>query len=136
MAIPAQVCTKFYALRVLAGLIALAAAAAFVFRPHNLGVRLLDFLAILLVLTLVKRSNVLVWRARGDVFAELTSNRPGRVGRLAWILTAVSAVCCVVFLFLMYQIRDGNIVWPVYAFAASGVLLAAASSYIAMKTFR
>ena len=136
MAIPAQVRAKFYALRTLAALIALSASAAFIFRPHDFGSRSLALLGVFLVLWLVKRSNILVWRARGDVLSELVSDRPGRVGRLAWTVTAASAVLSVVFYLLMYQIHDDNTVWPVYAFTVSGLVLAVASSYIAMKTYR
>jgi hypothetical protein len=138
MAIPPQVRTKFYVLRALALILILLAAAIFMLRPHNLESRSLAILAIFGCLWLVKRSNMVVWRARGDVVAEWSSNKSGRVGRSAWIFTTVSLLACVVSYFLMYldQLHGGNDVWPVYLFAVAGLAPAVAVGNVTMRIYR
>lgn len=125
MAIPPQVRTKFYALRALAVLLGLFAGAIFILRPPGFGLHLLAFLAIFIGLWIVRRSNASVWRARGDVLSEWSSNKAGRVGPLAWILVAASLLVCGATYFLMYldALHGGKEVWPVYAFAGAGLTL-------------
>ncbi len=138
MKIPAEVPKKFYTLRALAALIALSAAAAFILRPHDFGIRLLAFLAILLGLSLVRRSNILVWRARGDVIAEYASNKSGRVGPLAWTLAATSLVAFGVSYYLLHldALHGGKQVWPVYALFGATLAVTVTVGYVVMRTFR
>ena len=138
MTVPAELRRKFYTLRALAALIALSAAAAFILRPHDFGIRLLAFLALLLALSLVKRSNILVWRARGDVIAEWASNRSGQVGPLAWTLAAASLVAFGVCYYLLHldALHGGKQVWPVYALFGAALAVTMTVGYVAVTMFR
>jgi hypothetical protein len=115
MTVPREVRTKFYALRALALVLLAFAGAVFILRPSGFGLRLLAFLAILLSVSVVRRANVAVWRARGDVLSEWSANKAGRVGPLSWTLVAASLLACVVSYFLMYldQLHGGKDTWPV-----------------------
>lgn len=139
MAIPPQVRTKFYALRLLALILIAVAAVTVILRPHDFGFRLLGLLAIFVALWIVRRSNVSVWVARAQVVPDWSFGKQARrVGPLPLILTAASLVACVVCYFLMYldQLHGGEEVWPVYAFAVAGLALAITSSYVVMMIFR
>jgi hypothetical protein len=137
--IPPEVRGKFYTLRALAGALLAFAGAVFFLRPHEFGSRSLGLLAIFVSLWLVRRSNMYVWRARGQmVGAWSPATAAKRIGRLAWTLTAVSLVACGVFYFLMYLdlLHGGKETWPVYAFACAALALALTTGYVAMRIFQ
>ncbi len=129
---------EIYALRALAAILLASAAVLFILRPHDLGIRLLAFLALLLALSLVKRSNILVWRARGDVIAEWASNRSGQVGPLAWTLAAASLVAFGVCYYLLHldALHGGKQVWPVYALFGAALAVTRAVGYVVVTMFR
>jgi hypothetical protein len=138
MTVPREVRGKVYALRALAALLLLFAAGIFIARPHDFGVRLLGLVAILLSVSVVRRSNVSVARARGDALAEWSANRAGRVGPLAWILVAASLLACGFTYFLMYldQLHGGKDTWPVYAFAVAALMLVLAFGNVVARISR
>jgi hypothetical protein len=138
MSIPPQVRTKFYALRAVAVLLLVFAAGTFIVRPHGFGFRLLGLVAILLSVSVVRRSNVSVARARGDVLAEWVSSKPGRVGPLAWILVALSLVACGICVFFVHldALHGGNETWPAYALFGAVLAVAASTSYVVFRISR
>lgn len=139
MTIPTELLGRFYALRALALALVIGAAVPFFLWPNSFGLRSLGLLGILISVGLVRRSNSVVQRARGQagtVWAPAKADR--RVGPLVWALTGGSLVACVAFYFAMYvdQAHGGKEVWPVYAFAGAAIALAVTSGYIAMKLFQ
>jgi len=138
MTIPAEVRRKFYALRALAGVLTVFAGAIFILRLHDFGLHLLAILAIFVGLWIVRRSNVSVWLARGQVVREWSFTEKCKgVGRVWWALTAASLAACVVFYLAMYVdlLHGGKEVWPVYAFAVSALTLAVTFGYVIMRIF-
>ncbi len=143
MTIPRDVRTKFYALRALALALMLCAAAIFVLRPHDFAIRTLALLAIFLGLWIVRRSNVSVRRARGQVipndsFEGSFAKEADRPGALAWTLTAVSLIACCVCAFLLHldMLHGGQEGWPVYALFVAILALILSVGYVLMTKFR
>lgn len=139
MTVPAEVRTKFYALRALAVALCLSAAAAFYLRAGSYGFLLLGLAAISLGMWLVRRSNVYVRRARGQVVPELSPTRAARrVGPLAWALTGASLVACAVGYYLMHldALHGYKQVWPLDVFLGAVLALVATLGYVAVKIFR
>jgi len=77
MAIPAEVRTKFYGLRLLALLLFVFPAWVLISRPPDFGIRLPAFLTMIVSFWIVRRSNVAVWRARGHVVPALSFTKFG-----------------------------------------------------------
>lgn len=139
MTIPAEVRGRFYALRASAVALFVCAAAAFYLRPGSYGFLLLGLAAIPVGMWLVRRSNALVRRARGQAVAQRSpAKAAGRVGPLAWALTVASLVACGVFYLAVRAdlVHGGKQTWPVYALFGAVLALAATSGYVAAKIFR
>lgn len=139
MTIPSEVRGKFYALRAAALAVGLAGIAAIVLRGQDFGFLFLGLLGIVVGTWLVRRSNAMVWRARGQVVAEWSPAKASkRVGPLAWTLTAMSLAACVIFSLAVYvdQLHGGKQVWPVYALFVAVLALAVTSGYVAMRIFQ
>ena len=147
MTIPRKVRTKLYALRVLALVLMLFAVASFMLGPHDFALRALALLAMFLGLWIVRRSDVSLRRARGEVIPNASfegsfAKQVYRVGPLAWTLTGLSLAACLACYFLMYrdQLQGGTEVWPVYAFFVVAVALTLTAGYaiatISNKWFR
>ncbi|MGC1106051.1 MAG: hypothetical protein WA876_05900 [Candidatus Acidiferrales bacterium] len=139
MAIPPQVRTKFYALRLLALVLLVFPGWVFIFGPHASGIRLLATLGIFFSLWIVQRSNAVLLRARGQVALNLwLPENTKRVGPLAWTLAALSVLACIVFYYFMYldNLHGGNDVWPVYAFAGAALALILTCGYVVVVIFR
>ena len=139
MTLPAEVRTKFYALRVLAAILLASAAVLFILLPRNFAIRSLCLVAGLISVGIVRRSDALVRRAWGQVVGEWSpATAAKRVGRLAWTLTASLLVACVLCYFLMYldALHGGKEAWRAYAFAGAGLAFAVTSAYVAAKISR
>lgn len=139
MSIPAEVRGRFYALRALAVALCALAAVAFVLRPNSYGFLLLGLAAIAIGMSVVRRSNAMVSRTRGQgVSGWLLAERLKRPGSLWWVLTGMSLVACVIFYLATYvdQLYGGKQAWPAYAFFASGLALTVTSGYVAMRIFQ
>jgi hypothetical protein len=139
VSIPAEVRGKFYALRALAFALFVLAGAAFYLRPNSFGVLTLGLLGIAVGGWLVRRSNARVRQARGQAAGAWSpAAAVKRVGPLAWTLTGMSLVACVIFYFAMYvdALHGGREGWPALAFGGAVLALAGASGYVAMKIFR
>lgn len=139
MTIPPEVRQRFYALRASAAALIVFAVMAFLLRANKFWVESLGFLAILVSIWLVRRSNEYVRRARGQVSAKWSpAERARQIGVLLWTLAGASLVVCGVFYVVMYldALHGGKEGWPAYAFAGSAVALAITTGAIAAKLFR
>jgi len=134
--VPPEVRGKFYALRGLAVVFGAFGAGFFLLRPNEFWIRSAAALGILASLGLIRRSNVYVWRARGQVAADWSP--ANRVGPLTWVLTGASLAACGAAYFLMYldQLHDGKEAWPVYAFAVAVLALVITSGYVTLRILR
>ena len=98
MNVPSEVRGKFYALRALALFLIVLAGSAFFLRPNSFSIRSLGLAGIMVGVWLVRRSDSVVQRARGQagtVWAPAKADR--RVGPLAWAFTAASFLACIIF---------------------------------------
>ncbi|MDE2465405.1 MAG: hypothetical protein KGO02_17085 [Alphaproteobacteria bacterium] len=139
MTIPPEVRQRFYALRASAAALIVFAVVAFLLRPNEFWVESLGFLAILVSVWLVRRSNEYVRRARGQVSVKWSpTERAKQIGPLSWALTGASLVACGIFYVVMYldALHGGKEGWPAYAFGGAAVALALTTGTIAAKLFR
>lgn len=139
MNIPPEARGKFYALRGLALVFGLLGALAFLLRFNSYWVELLGALAILVGMSLVRRSNAIVRRVRGEKTADWSpADESRRVGPVTWITAGASLAGCGVCYYAMRldQLHGGHEVWPVYAFAVAAIVLALSTATAAAKLFR
>lgn len=138
MSIPAEVRGKFYALRAAALAVGILGVAGVILGTHNLGVRSLGLVGIVVCFWLMRRSKAYVWRARGQEVAEWSlAGAARRVGPRAWTVMGVSLAACGVFYLAIYldAVHGGREVWPVYALLGACVVFIVTAGYAAMRMF-
>ncbi len=127
---------RFYLQRVLALLFFATSGVILFSRSSSPRLQYIALLALGAGLYTTRRSNLSASQAAGKVVPAWTFSKAAkRVGPIAWAITAISVLACIVFVIAMYidQIHGGREVWPVNALAVAGVAFVVSVAYVAMK---
>lgn len=139
MTVPTEVRRRFYLLRAAAFIVGLPGIACVILGARSSGFLFVGLMGIVVGLWLVRRSNALALRARGQMTPGLPpASALRRVGPLAWALTGVSLLACLASYYALYLdgLHGGKEVWPVYALLGAGLALVVTSGYVAMRIFQ
>lgn len=130
VAVSAGTLRKRYALRALAILLVLVAAASFVLGSHNFIIRSFGLLALLAGAQLARMS-----RAQSPAFGRPDLTGSSWPGRVVWLLGLGVLVLAGLSFWLLYvdALHGGHAIWPIYVFAGVALACVGIWGYIASK---